>query len=56
VNGRVKRFETESEAWKFFCRCDAAGKNYTLNLGHLFTGDALGRTSRAGQLSQIFIF
>jgi hypothetical protein len=26
VNGRVKRFETESEAWKFLSRCDAAGK------------------------------
>ena len=24
--GRVKRFETESEAWKFLGRCDAAGK------------------------------
>jgi hypothetical protein len=26
VNGRVKRFETESEAWKFLARCDLAGK------------------------------
>lgn len=25
-NGRVKRFETESEAWEFLSRCDAAGK------------------------------
>ena len=25
-NGRVKRFETESEAWEFLARCDAAGK------------------------------
>ena len=25
-NGRVKRFETESEAWKFLARCDLAGK------------------------------
>ena len=24
--GRVKRFETESEAWEFLSRCDAAGK------------------------------
>jgi hypothetical protein len=22
----VKRFETESEAWKFLARCDLAGK------------------------------
>jgi hypothetical protein len=25
-NGHVKRFETESEAWEFLSRCDAAGK------------------------------
>jgi hypothetical protein len=25
-NGRVKRFETESEAWEHLARCDAAGK------------------------------
>ena len=25
-NGRVKRFKTEKEAWKFLARCDAAGK------------------------------
>ena len=25
-NGRVKRFETEREAWQFLSRCDAAGK------------------------------
>jgi hypothetical protein len=25
-NGRVKRFETEIEAWEFLARCDAAGK------------------------------
>ena len=25
-NGRVKRFETESEAWEFLSRCDLAGK------------------------------
>jgi hypothetical protein len=25
-NGRVKRFETEGEAWEFLARCDAAGK------------------------------
>jgi hypothetical protein len=25
-NGRVKRFETESEAWEFLARCDLAGK------------------------------
>ena len=25
-NGRVKRFETENEAWEFLARCDAAGK------------------------------
>jgi len=25
-NGRVKRFETEREAWEFLNRCDAAGK------------------------------
>ena len=25
-NGRVKRFETEREAWEFLVRCDAAGK------------------------------
>jgi hypothetical protein len=25
-NGRVKRFETEDEAWKYLARCDAAGK------------------------------
>jgi hypothetical protein len=25
-NGRVKHFETESEAWEFLARCDAAGK------------------------------
>jgi hypothetical protein len=25
-NGRVKRFETESEAWEFLARCDMAGK------------------------------
>ena len=24
--GRVKRFETESEAWEFLARCDLAGK------------------------------
>ena len=26
-NGRVKRFETEREAWDYLARCDAAGKN-----------------------------
>jgi hypothetical protein len=25
-NGRVKRFETEGEAWEFLARCDMAGK------------------------------
>ena len=25
-NGRVKRFETEREAWKYLARCDAANK------------------------------
>ena len=25
-NGRVKKFETELEAWKFLGRCDLAGK------------------------------
>lgn len=25
-NGRVKRFETEREAWEFLARCDLAGK------------------------------
>ena len=25
-NGRVKRFETEDEAWEFLGRCDLAGK------------------------------
>jgi hypothetical protein len=25
-NGRVKRFETESEAWEYLARCDLAGK------------------------------
>ena len=25
-NGRVKRFETERDAWEFLARCDAAGK------------------------------
>jgi hypothetical protein len=25
-NGRVKRFETESEAWEFLAQCDLAGK------------------------------
>ena len=25
-NGRVKRFETEGEAWKYLARCDLAGK------------------------------
>jgi hypothetical protein len=25
-NGRVKRFETEREAWEFLARCDVAGK------------------------------
>jgi hypothetical protein len=25
-NGRVKRFETERQAWEFLARCDAAGK------------------------------
>ena len=25
-NGRVKRFETESEAWEFLARCDLTGK------------------------------
>jgi hypothetical protein len=24
--GRVKRFETESEAWEYLARCDLAGK------------------------------
>ena len=24
--GRVKRFETKSEAWEFLARCDLAGK------------------------------
>jgi hypothetical protein len=24
-NGRVKRFETESEAWEFLSHCDLAG-------------------------------
>ena len=25
-NGRVKRFETERQAWEFLARCDAAGR------------------------------
>ena len=25
-NGRVKRFETENEAWEFLARCDVAEK------------------------------
>jgi pyoverdine/dityrosine biosynthesis protein Dit1 len=25
-NGRVKRFETEREAWGFLARCDVVGK------------------------------
>jgi hypothetical protein len=25
-NGRVKRFETEREAWEFLSHCDLAGK------------------------------
>jgi hypothetical protein len=25
-NGRVKRFETESNAWEYLARCDLAGK------------------------------
>jgi hypothetical protein len=25
-NGRVKRFETEREAWEYLARCDAVGK------------------------------
>ena len=25
-NGRIKRFETEKEAWEFLARCDLAGK------------------------------
>lgn len=25
-NGRVKRFESERDAWEFLARCDAAGK------------------------------
>jgi hypothetical protein len=25
-NGRVKRFETEGEAWEYLARCDLAGK------------------------------
>ena len=25
-NGRVKRFETEQQAWEFLARCDTAGK------------------------------
>jgi hypothetical protein len=25
-NGRVKRFETESEAWEFLSQCDLVGK------------------------------
>jgi len=25
-NGRVKRFETERDAWDFLARCDSAGK------------------------------
>jgi hypothetical protein len=25
-NGRVKRFDTESEAWEYLGRCDAAGQ------------------------------
>jgi hypothetical protein len=25
-NGRVKRFETEREAWEYLARCDLAGK------------------------------
>jgi len=25
-NGRVKRFETEREAWEFLAQCDVAGK------------------------------
>lgn len=25
-SGRVKRFETEREAWEFLARCDAANK------------------------------
>jgi len=28
-NGRVKRFESESEAWEFLARCDIAGKIIT---------------------------
>ena len=27
-NGRVKRFETEGEAWEYLARCDLAGKSY----------------------------
>jgi hypothetical protein len=25
-NGRVKRFETERDAWEFLARCDAQGR------------------------------
>jgi hypothetical protein len=25
-NGRIRRFETEHNAWEFLARCDAAGK------------------------------
>jgi hypothetical protein len=25
-NGRVKRFQTESDAWDYLARCDLAGK------------------------------
>jgi hypothetical protein len=25
-NGRVKRFETEGEAWEYLARCDEAGR------------------------------
>jgi hypothetical protein len=25
-NGRVKRFETESDAWEFLVQCDVVGK------------------------------
>jgi hypothetical protein len=25
-NGRVKRFESESEAWEYLARCDLTGK------------------------------
>jgi len=32
-NGRVKRFDTEREAWAYLARCDAVGKIISLNGG-----------------------